>query len=205
MKYQMTKLLFLGIIILSSACTRRDAEYVKSLERFDPYQVDHFPFRTSYKYSISNVYSSRFGTVGFFLTQKMTKEDIDSLKSYSISKGAEEYISQSKCLLIVDKQRNIDNEFDTRRSSEKILKANSKECLKDKLPIPNFYSLNRKYKLNSNQLPKGFLIYVLDAQKITNKEERTKNNMPEMWKHGFSKGLAIDEINLETIFWIIEW
>ena len=77
---------------------------------------------------------------------------------------------------------------------------------KNKLPIPNFWPM--KFDSESiTRLPEKFKIYIFEAkQKILNRDLMThKDYMPDKWKHGYSKGVAINDETYEIIYWFVLW
>ena len=76
------------------------------------------------------------------------------------------------------------------------------------IPIPSFQSYERDFGLNSKYLTDNHNLYVLEYKpgKYMDKEYLTsKNKLPEKWKNGFSRGIAINESQRELIYWTCVW
>ncbi len=75
------------------------------------------------------------------------------------------------------------------------------------LPVPLFEI--DEYKGNTmSGLPKNFKLYVLDAKPgkyIDEKHLQECDCLPEKWKHGYSKGVALSDEKQVVIYWIIVW
>ncbi len=83
---------------------------------------------------------------------------------------------------------------------------------KGELPVPNFYFLEFKnfYGIETNSkcmLPDDFQIYVLDAKSGITYEPRKACEylMPEKWKNGFTKGIAISLKYKMVLYWFATW
>ena len=77
----------------------------------------------------------------------------------------------------------------------------------DKLPIPNFWSLDLD-KDTRCKLPLGFELFVLESQSgvFWDKKFLTEDHyMPETWKHGYTKGIAMNSKTFEVIYWFAIW
>tara|TARA_R110002167_G_C12412589_1_gene628078 strand:+ start:80 stop:670 length:591 start_codon:yes stop_codon:yes gene_type:complete len=76
------------------------------------------------------------------------------------------------------------------------------------IPIPSFQSYERDFGLNSKYLTDNHNLYVLEYKpgQYMDKEYLTsKNKLPEKWKNGFSRGIAINESQRELIYWTCVW
>jgi hypothetical protein len=189
------------------------------LKKFNQDFVSHFPDKIS---SLSNrVISTENvprGFIGMLLYEYNINVDSlikieDRLKSISIKK----YNSDADCLLVI-------NRFDTLESSkfpEGIILPDSvqlnKSCYDTLLPIPKFYEYesevyhpkkqqNRNEVEGETMLPSGFNIYVLEAKpgKYFEKYDIIPNRqMPDGWKNGYSKGVAISVKYQTIIYWSV--
>ena len=75
-------------------------------------------------------------------------------------------------------------------------------------PIPSFYLYEKDFGLNSMKLDNDFTIYVLESKTgeyMTKENLTTKNKLPTNWKHGFSRGLAINNKKKEILYWLTIW
>ena len=76
--------------------------------------------------------------------------------------------------------------------------------LENKLPVPWFYD-----EIILNVYDPSFKLHVIDAQPgIYLPEEKlydSSNCLPEKWRHGYSRGVALCDKTRQAIFWIIIW
>jgi len=76
------------------------------------------------------------------------------------------------------------------------------------IPIPNFYSYQRDFGLNDKYLPEHHMLYVLEYNPGKFLEEKyltQGNNLPKKWRNGYSRGIAINEVEKELIYWLCVW
>ncbi|HCW07990.1 MAG TPA: hypothetical protein DGG95_11575 [Cytophagales bacterium] len=75
-------------------------------------------------------------------------------------------------------------------------------------PIPSFSLYEKDFGLNSVRLDKDFSIYVLESKRgeyMIKENLTTKNKVPDNWKNGFSRGLAINKEKKEVLYWLTMW
>ncbi len=75
------------------------------------------------------------------------------------------------------------------------------------LPVPLFEIDEYKGKTMSG-LTEDFKLYVLDAKPgkyIDEKYLQECECLPEKWKHGYSKGIALSDEKQVVIYWVIIW
>jgi len=202
--------LILSIIVFVFSCEmNRYSPFYSNLLRSYPREfVNHFPYKI-YDGIVNYSTGTEFDVTGLFLLQKDSSKSFyvlqDSLKKIAIAN----YSAQDTCLFVVNKFTNEQNLTKEKKvESEEISKYFQKECLKEKLPIANFWGIYHENINTSPQLPKDFNIYVLDAKKglYWDKKHISKGKyMPDFWKHGFSKGIALNENTHEIIYWFVLW
>ena len=76
------------------------------------------------------------------------------------------------------------------------------------IPIPSFESYEKDFGLNSKYLTENHRIYVLESKRggFMNKEYITSNkHLPEKWKNGYSRGIAVNKSENEIIYWLCVW
>ena len=195
------------IISLLLSCNNKatDYDFQKQIAKFDKTIKKHFPNKLVGLYT-SSVFNDTYHDVtsiillNQFDNEKLFNKIKDSLINLSIAK----YTPRDSCLLVVNmftKENNYFNSFKTNDTS--YLKKN---CLKNKLPIPNFWSLDFRSK-NITHLPQDYNIFVFEAShNIIDKKYISENvYMPSYWKHGYSKGVAINNKEKKIIYWFVLW
>lgn len=174
--------------------------------------VNHFPNRYksgSFSYTIMSTLpeKNRFAYHKFFYATKYYKESnykklhlqIDSItkKVYEINDANLLVFSYLDSLDIGD--GHIYKESDYLR---KLAQRNF--TLEDRLPVPWFYD-----EIILNVYDPSFKLHVIDAQPgIYLPEEKLYDSskcMPEKWRHGFSRGVALCDETRQAIFGIIIW
>lgn len=189
------------------------------LARFDRDFVSQFPNTiTSSLNTMISAENTVRGFIGIILYEYQM--DIDSLKNIETEikrKAIQQYNSSDKCLLVI-------NRFDTDESykyPENIVLPDSisinKTCYKDLLPIPKFFRYTNEISNpikedgvdnpeSETMLPVGFNIYVLEAKSgnYFDKYDLIPNRqMPDGWKNGYSKGVAISQKHRCVIYWSV--
>lgn len=191
------------------------------LAKFEKSFVDHFPnqIRTP-TYTLLSSENTIRGFVGLLLYEY--KIDIDSLvelqKEFE-SKAIAHYKSEANCLLVI-------NRFDTDETyvyPKLIILPDTIEvnrpCYEGLLPIPKFFNYENEVSnpsrkiANKSQdyetsLPQGFDIYVLEAKSgdYFEKYDLIPNRqMPNGWKNGYSKGVAISKEHQSIAYWSVSF
>lgn len=191
----------------------------KYLARFDKDFVGHFPDRiVSPLNTIISAENVSRGFVGMLLYEYEMKADSlikieDELKSIAIKK----YNSDADCLLVI-------NRFDTNETyvyPKNIILSDSvqlnKSCYETLLPIPKFFDYENEISNPKKQrsrdetegetmLPPGFNIYVLEAKPGNHLDKYDigpNRQMPDGWKNGYSKGVAISVKYQTIIYWSV--
>jgi len=181
------------------------------LKKFDKDFIDHFPSRiTTPKNTIISAENTERGFIGMLLYEyDMEVEEIITIENRLKNEAMKYYKSEDSCLLVI-------NRFDTDKTfgyPKKIILPDSisvnRSCYQDLLPIPKFF----KYKnedsnsiKNETMLPSGFNIYVLEAKSgnYFGKYDLISNRqMPDGWKNGYSKGVAVSQKHRCVIYWSV--
>ncbi|OXA79153.1 hypothetical protein SAMN05444397_102396 [Flavobacterium aquidurense] len=207
------KLNFLIISVLFS-CNQKsfDAEqlkkYIASKNEFDKNFVNQFPNTLSeYTTYVNNKNTSK-NDVGFILYKyKVNPEEFKKVKSL-IKKSIGHYKSKDSCLLIVNRFETIEtneNRSEVIISNENLI---NQDCYNSLYPIPNFINYSNPSKNFESYLDGTFDIYVLEAKKGNHFKKfslMTDLQMPNQWKNGYSKGVAISKEKRTLIYWSIIW
>ena len=127
-------------------------------------------------------------------------------KSIALAK----YKSNDSCLFILEGCIDSTNYgWLKSSSSDDIKNINKVSCDIDKLyPIPNFIENEYATMKTKTRLPDDFEIYVLDAKAVNLKDSNYVTDgylMPEKWKNGYSKGVAISNKRNVIIYWLNTW
>ncbi|GAA4776892.1 MULTISPECIES: hypothetical protein [Flavobacterium] len=192
----------------NSANVNQDS-YLEYKKEFDSTLVSHFPNKIEYveSFKILNTNQEKNDVSLFLIEYKVPKDSIKLLEKKFSKDLKYKYDSREKCLLIV-------NRFETKRTKdsleivtvEDISKVND-PCYKNLLPVPNFidFSIQRNTDFWKDE---NFVIYVLDAKSGNHFEKfnlEPNPQMPDDWKNGYSKGIAIDKQKGTVIYWSVIW
>jgi len=185
--------------------------YVKMKSFFKSSFLDHFPSTVSTIDTLcymEAVYDKNTENIMFSLSFKINeidkKELIDSLKN--ISKEVIE--STDTCALILNRFHTKENRFRDYMPTKSDRLVINRECYKNKLPIPNFYSSQFSSGETDYNLPKDFVVFVLDAKSGKYWDDKYLFGgyyMPGKWQNGYSKGIAVSRENSIVIYWFIIW
>ncbi len=184
-------------------------KYLEFRKQFDSTLINHFPMKLN---SVENLITSNSNTekndVGLFLFEyDLPENEIKSLEKKFAKNSIATYSAKDLCLLKV-------NPFETIKTKDSLEVVEitdstliNKPCYKNLLPIPNFidFSIAKKTDFWND---KSFSIYVLDAKSGNHFKEfdlQPNPQMPEKWKNGFSKGVAINKQKRTVIYWSIIW
>ncbi|NPA43650.1 MAG: hypothetical protein GXO27_06465 [Chlorobi bacterium] len=154
----------------------------------------YLPVFNDYAHDVTNI------LVAYRLDSLDYHEIKDSIEKISLAK----YHASDSCVLVVNMYSNENNYFSSYKTKDTgYLK---KKCLKNKLPIPNFWAMDYKTQ-NLPRLPEEFNIYVFEASdKPLGKKYISKNvYMPDYWQHGYSRGVALNDKTGEIIYWFVLW
>ena len=181
--------------------------------------VNHFPNRYksgSFSYTIMSTLpeKNRFAYHKFFYATKYYKESNYKklhLQIDSITKKVYEITDTN--LLVFKYMDSVVSHVDSSLTFEKpFMKELAKQnlALGDRLPVPWF--TNKDYYNGEDILDyydPSFKLHVIDAQPgIYLPEEKLYDSskcLPEKWRHGYSRGVALCDKTRQAIFWIIIW
>ncbi len=97
--------------------------------------------------------------------------------------------------------------FRNQEPPERQALAKHNVTMANSFPVPLFEI--DQYKGNTFcGLPEDFNLYVLDAKPgkyIDDKDLQECDCLPEKWKHGYSKGVAMGNNKQVVIYWLIVW
>lgn len=210
---------FYSLLFYSCERTKLDANTIKRYYQYKNYFDKEYT--SFFPENVDNVQTKTFTILSkrdtsnnntalilyeYGITNKLLLEVLENAQKTSIA----QYNTKDTCLLVV-------NRFETRESNElakpAIITDSSsinRSCYDGKLPIPNFidyggYNPNRVGILDSS-----FTIYVFESKAFTswgNSIYKMQPNpqMPDNWKNGYSKGVAISKSKNIIIYWLVMW
>jgi len=184
---------------------RANKDYLYSKSFFENDLVKHFPDSLSENYiTYSESKSPEAGLIRLDLICKLNLIEYNHIKH--ISKAL--YLPSDTCLLIVNRFANRENySFNIKINHKDSLKINN-NCYQEKLPIPNFWYNDYTTNDTDCRLPKDFEIFVIDAKSgiFLDKKLLTDGRyMPNEWKNGFTRGVAISIKRNVIIYWLLIW
>lgn len=195
-----------------------EKEYIEARSQFPEKFVDHIPKEFGYDNYITDAWSvdpSDEFSIKLFTYISDKKVD-KTIKKYTLKSEAI-YSANQECLFILNRFSNMQNYgyLDISEVNQNLI---NRDCYKDKYPVPNFWGKSEiqtdstKFHLYSDStkthLPADFKIYVFDAEpgKFLSKEKLTDGTfMPDKWKNGYSRGVAISKKRQVLVYWVIIW
>jgi hypothetical protein len=196
----------------SPSLGRIEESYTKSKLYFGEELTSHFPESIS-EFSGKFYYSqdTRRSHPGMYLKIKLSKREVQSLLSELENKSVVVYNSEDSCLLLIDSHLTEKNrlKYDKNLRMGPQINDVNKECHQEKLPVPKFWKKNWKEN-NTTQigLDPGTKLYVLEAKSGIFLDENMLPNgkyTPFGWKHGYTKGIAVNEAERRVIYWFDIW
>lgn len=189
--------------------TKVNSDYIKDRSIFAAPLSNHFPDKIVKPKNklICNTDRAKNNFSLFLFEYQLTEKELDRVVRKATIHSIAQYSSTDSCNFIV-------NRFESRATSENFSMPKitdtaqiDKPCFKDKYPIPNFIDYSIEEGVDFWKEP-GFEIFVLDAG--SNSKFNTFNltpnyQMPEIWKNGYSKGIALNFRKKMVIYWLIVW
>lgn len=194
-------ILFVNLYFFVSCTVPSDHEilYRKSLKVFDNEEIKHFPDRIKgqLKYIIKTL---PFDTVEYFTkslqvcfevsSKELITEENKYKSSYLIAKNSD------SCNIVIASNKEVFDRIDN-------------NCSNNNPPIIDFSDYNNAFNNDSSiYLNDNYEIYVIEAKQgmFLDKEYLKKiAYLPSKWKHGCSRGIAINKIKKRIIYWTIIW
>jgi hypothetical protein len=202
----MKNLINLLLILLLTSCQHEPTKsrFSKQISNFDTIIINHFPSKLKGMYRTAIFNDTQNDITLIMLLNQYDESDYNKYKDSLTRIAKVKYNPKDSCLLVVNMFTNEKNYFNSFKTKNK--KYLKKECLNNKMPIPNFWAMNFNAQ-NVTKLPEDFKIYVFGAShKILDKKYISKNvYMPKNWKHGYSKGVAMNDKTHEIIYWFVLW
>lgn len=200
--------LFIGLITGSCIKTGVVTTMIKeSKDLFKRELTNHFPVEFNGRnarllISEPTIYTDiQYGCRIHLLLTNASKE-IERFENLTSSyKGI--YNPDDSCLLII-RRFGLNYKEKYQSYSDSLLTV----CNRLSLPIPNFEYLNQSFNIVSYLLPDDFTLYVIDAEPGVFIDTTCLSQglgLPEYWKNGFSKGIAVSKKREAIVYWLDVW
>lgn len=169
--------------------------------------IDHFPKQID-ELPASVILDSNASYNHVFFTFKLDNLSDQKLSSIltefeDISAGI--YNANDSTLFVINKFTSEFNVYEQNKFPDNYL---YQDTINSKLPVPNFWFPEPMDSKTLTKLDSTFKLYVLEANNNKNWPEKyyTKTNqMPKLWEHGYSKGVALSKIKRKAIYWFAIW
>ena len=196
--------ILLAILLLSCKQQSNKNRFWQQISDYPKTIKDHFPKKLMGMYRTAVIEDNEHDVTSIMLLNQYGDSLYYRIKDSLLQIPHVTYNPMDTCLLVINMYSNETNFFNSFKTKDKSYLK--KECLKNKLPIPNFWAMDFKSN-NITKLPNDFNIYVFESKdEIINKEYLSKNvYMPDYWKHGYSKGVAMNDKTHEIIYWFVLW
>ncbi|WKK86787.1 hypothetical protein [Marivirga arenosa] len=204
-------LILLVLILNGCSFGERELIFGTAINYFHKDFISHFPKTVPIEFSLNVISQNTTNShPHVWLKYYKSENELDLLKDSIENVAVAKYQTSDSCLLVIDKHLNKSNwyKIDKSKRIPKKIDYNDKPCHHNKYPVPNFYSTDWS-ETNSNPTRlKGYDLYVLEAKPgIYMDSTKLPNGLytPKDWKHGYSKGIAINDETSAIIFWADIW
>jgi len=212
----------LVVIVLTAGCQNIDIKkqiqerYKQSVQFFEKDLVSHFPpeLPDSCGYSTTVPKKDSLKMFGFGVDRLFMFYSFSQYKNISThfkSLPSNIYSANDSSLLLIFSYCDVieidGRTYRNQEPPERQALAKHNVTVASSLPVPLFEI--DEYKGNTmSGLPVDFNIYVLGAKPgkyIDDKYLQECDCLPEKWKHGYSKGVAMSDERKVIIYWVIVW
>ncbi len=190
---------FLLIIFVVMSCAYNEAGVIES--RFDKKLIEHIPIKDIYPTSISISYpKDDFETnmgARFYYKTKLSPSSNNFASKFI--QEIDPIFLKDECTIILP-ERNYINSI----MGEPVLSKCSD--INTAVPLPSF--IHDLTDIDSTTVLNKLPFYVIQAQKGEYLHENLSiptDKMPKEWNHGLTRGITIDSLNREIIFWVEMW
>ena len=188
-------------------------DYQEAKGFFKKHFVNHFPDKkrkTAKESAMLSSRSERKNDFNLILYQyKVDSKEIDSVIKNIRNKVIANYNPSDTCLLVVNRFESVDSKDSSTIPIIKDSTLINRDCYITKYPIPNFIGFMANSSESDLKLDSSFTIYVLEAKKVDTWGAEfamgAAPQMPNNWKNGFSKGVAISPQKSTIIYWTVIW
>ncbi len=209
----MYKCIILLLTVITYSCNVKSNDFEKKYldvkSNFPYHFVGHFPnsvWSTNAMYSVDT--STSLNNIAFFFeVVAPPKFYLDSVRGVLGKKSIAVYRANDPTLFVVNKFTTKDNYRNYYKYPDNY-EFDLPDTIYNKIPVPNFFRSPYSQLNTPSRLDSTFTLYTLECEKGVHWDEyhvQKENYMPEYWKHGYSKGVAISEEKQVVIFWFICW
>lgn len=181
-------------------------DFNEAKQSFPDSLVDHFPKTIALPAHYGHDLGSDDMNISLQLNLQLDGVDVDSIESSLKARALANYRADDSCLLVVNRfvrstEWGLNNTY--KKSMDR-----PENCRDSYFPIPNFWSNEVNSSETVSRLPSEYEIYVLGAKAgvFSNDLNRKWGRyMPESWRDGYSKGVAINKSDGTVIYWTTIW
>ena len=185
--------------------------YWEYRREFDNWLVKHFPKDFSgetFNFSSSKNFTKH--DVGFYLYEyDVSFSGLQALQKRVERNAVAHYQTDDSLIFVINRFETLKTDYERSIPKIKDLHYLDSALFAGLYPVPNFLDYEKPIRTrNGIWLPKDFDLYVLEAKSgVFCKEfELTENfQMPQGWKNGFSRGVAIHKKDRTVIYWGVMW
>jgi hypothetical protein len=137
--------------------------------------------------------------------EKLSDDRFSNIKEQLEKEKSVVYDANDASLLVINKFTTKYNVYDQNKFPDNYLYI---DTINEKLPVPNFWFPDPMDASTLSKLDSTFKLYVIEAKQGKHWHEKyyTKTNqMPKLWEHGYSKGVAISSSSRKVIYWFAIW
>lgn len=183
-------------------------KYIEIKSFFPKNLTQHFPnVRSINNITFVETISPLLGTsLEFIVVDSIQLDSLIVLQSKLENQSLGRYSSSDSCLLVVNRYITSENNYSPDTLNNKLLIE--RPCYESLLPVPNFWQFKFTNNETECRLPVGYSLYVIEAEPGKFVEEKLLTNgwfMPEKWKHGYSRGIALNMESKILIYWLDIW
>jgi len=175
---------------------------------FGKEMTNHFPEKINNdNKSFTESLSPELGTLELVFIDTIESISIGNIINKLEKKSIAIYNANDTCLLIVNRFATEGNYYDVSPSKTE-LELVDKNCYSKLFPIPNFWHNDLTTEETYCKLPPDFRLYVIDAKSGKYFDEKYLTDgryMPQEWKNGYSKGVAVSKKRNIAIYWLNIW
>jgi len=189
---------------------RSNSKYKSAKKGFASELTSHFPdMLTTQPNTFVDSKNLSKNDVCFMLYEyNVDIEKIDSIINKIKNNQIAKYSSNDSCLIVINRFETVDTHQN--RKDVKVTDSTkiNRDCYQGLYPIPNFIDYRNVSSINDIKLDKDFDIYVFEAKSANNFKEfdlPPNFQMPDEWKNGYSKGIAISKEKKTVIYWSVIW
>lgn len=213
----MQKLILLMLVIqsvLAISCETRVGRYDSFQRKLDEVKstfpdslLSHFPVQMEYPANYTHSEDDEKTNKSLLLEQEYDNEELGKLQKHWRQKSRAIYGASDSCLFVVNRFARTTSKGDLFNQYSSSMDRPS-ICSDGYLPVPNFWQFSNSTLNTPSRLPVGFTIYVVDAEKGDIGDEIKqgwKRYLPDEWKNGYTKGVAVNEKENKVIYWAAMW